>query len=90
MQGRHPVSIGHLVMGVAFLGLAVVWSLIAGDVVQDDDIRFLLPLPWVLGGLAGLTALVTSERRRNRRSADNDDTGSPGSPGSPGTGTMER
>ncbi len=26
--GRHPVNIGHLVMGVALLGLAVIWALI--------------------------------------------------------------
>ena len=52
-EGRHPVNIGHLVMGVAFAGLAVVWALIAGDVVEGDDIRWLLPAPWVLAGIAG-------------------------------------
>jgi hypothetical protein len=60
---RHPVSIGHLVMGVAFLGLAVVWALVVGDVVEDGDIRFLLPAPWILAGVAGLAALVTADRR---------------------------
>ncbi len=63
-EGRHPVNIGHLVMGVAFAGLAVVWALIAGDVVEGDDIRWLLPAPWVLAGIAGLVGLITADRRR--------------------------
>lgn len=61
--GRHPVSIGHLVMGVALLGLAVVWALVASDAVEGSDIRFLLPAPWILAGVAGLLALITSDRR---------------------------
>lgn len=60
---RHPVSTGHLVLGMAFLGLAVVWALVVADVVEGSDIRYLLPLPWILAGLAGLTALVASDRR---------------------------
>lgn len=61
--GRHPVSVGHLVMGVALLGIAVVWALVAGGAVAGTDIRFLLPAPWILAGVAGLIALVTSDRR---------------------------
>jgi hypothetical protein len=63
-SGWHPVSVGHLVMGVAFAGLVVVWALIASDVVQGDDIRWLLPVPWVLAGVAGLVGLIASDRRR--------------------------
>jgi hypothetical protein len=62
--GRHPVNIGHLVMGLAFLGLVGIWSLIVNDVVDDDEIRWLLPVPWVLAGLGGLTALAVSGSRR--------------------------
>ena len=62
---RHPLSIGHLVMGVAFAGLTVVWALVAGDVVEGKDVRFLLPGPWVLAGAAGLLALVVTDRRRH-------------------------
>lgn len=60
---RHPVNVGHLVMGLAFLGLVVVWALVAGDVVANDDIRWLLPIPWVLAGGAGLVATALAARR---------------------------
>ncbi|MCW2814173.1 MAG: hypothetical protein JWN84_1628 [Nocardioides sp.] len=63
-SGRHPVNIGHLVMGVAFTGLLVVWALVAGDVVEGEDVRWLLPVPWVLAGVAGLVGLIASDRRR--------------------------
>ena len=64
---RHPVNVGHLVMGLAFLGLVLVWALIAGDAVADDDVRWLLPVPWVLAGGAGLVAMTVSARRRSRQ-----------------------
>ena len=64
-SGRHPVSIGHLVMGLAFAGLLGVWALIVGDVVDGDDIRWLLPLPWVFAGAIGLLAVTLASRRRN-------------------------
>ena len=51
-------------MGVAFAGLTVVWALVAFDVVAGDDVRWLLPVPWVLAGLAGLVGLVARDRRR--------------------------
>jgi len=66
-SARHPVNIGHLVMGIAFLGLVAVWALIEGDVVGGDDIRWLLPVPWVLAGLAGLLATTRSVRDRAAR-----------------------
>ena len=62
--GRHPVNIGHLVMGLAFAGLVVIWALIEGDVIADSDIRWLLPIPWVLAGTAGLLAVTLGNRRR--------------------------
>ena len=67
-SGRHPVNIGHLVMGLALLGLVGMWALIEGDLVTGDDIRWLLPVPWVLAGVAGLTAsAVTGARRHSVR-----------------------
>ncbi len=65
-SGRHPVNIGHLVMGVAFAGLVVVWALIEGDVVADDEIRWLMPGPWVLAGVVGLVAATLTARRRSQ------------------------
>ncbi len=65
--GRHPVSTGHLVMGTAFLALAVVWALVAGSLVEADDVRWLLPLPFVLAGGTGLVALALGARRRSTR-----------------------
>ena len=63
-SGRHPVNVGHLVMGIAFLGLVGVWALIQSDVVGDGDVRWLLPVPWVLAGLAGLLAIGLSGSKR--------------------------
>src|SRR3546814_10085403 len=44
-SGRHPVNTGHLVMGLAFAGLVAIWAVISNDVVADEDIRWLMPLP---------------------------------------------
>lgn len=65
-RGRHPVNIGHLVMGMAFLGLLVVWTIVQADVIDNEDIRWLLPVPWVLAGAAGLVASVLAGRRQAR------------------------
>lgn len=62
---RHPVNVGQLVMGVAFAGMVLVWALIAGDVVADEDIRWLMPIPWVSAGGAGLVAMALAARRRS-------------------------
>ncbi|KQW46077.1 hypothetical protein ASC77_19490 [Nocardioides sp. Root1257] len=64
LSGRHPVNVGHLVMGIAFLGLVGVWALIQTDAVGGDDVRWLLPVPWVLAGLAGLLAIGLSGSKR--------------------------
>ena len=63
-SGRHPVNIGHLVMGLAFLGIVGVWALIQTDTVGGDDVRWLLPVPWVLAGAAGLVATAVTGSRR--------------------------
>ncbi|WP_203338666.1 hypothetical protein [Nocardioides limicola] len=49
---KRSINIGHLVMGVAFLGLVAVWLLLETGVV--DDFRWLLPLPWLAAGVVGL------------------------------------
>lgn len=62
-SGRHPVNVGHLVMGIAFLAMVGVWALIQADVVGDGDVRWLMPVPWVLAGLGGLVAIAMSGSR---------------------------
>lgn len=62
-SGVHPVNVGHLVMGLAFLGLVAVWGAVQTDLVATDDVRWLLPLPWVFAGAAGLIALAFAGRR---------------------------
>ena len=59
------MNIGHLVMGIAFLGLVGIWALVQGDLVNDDDVRWLLPIPWVFAGVAGLLATTLSARNRH-------------------------
>jgi len=63
-SGRHPVSIGHLVMGLAFVGLVAVWALVRADLVDGHDVRWLLPVPWVVAGAAGLLATTLTSRQR--------------------------
>lgn len=65
--GRHPVDIGHLVMGLAFLGLTGVWALFELGAVEAENVHWLLPWPWVLAGLAGMVASVVGNRRRRER-----------------------
>jgi hypothetical protein len=63
-SGRHPVSVGHLVMGLVFLGIVGIWALVQTDAVAGDDVRWLLPIPWVVAGAVGLAvSAVTGSRR---------------------------
>lgn len=62
--GLHPINIGHLVMGLAFAGLLAVWALYVTETVPQDDLRWLLPVPWLVGGGAGLVAAVLTQRKR--------------------------
>lgn len=62
-SGRHPVNITHLVMGVAFAGMVLVWALVQGDVVDTDELRWLFPIPWLAAGAAGLAATVWPSRK---------------------------
>jgi hypothetical protein len=67
-SGRHRVNIGHLVMGIALLAIVGVWGLVQSDTVTGDDIRWLLPIPWVVAGVVGLAATaITGPRRYGAR-----------------------
>lgn len=63
-SGRHPVNIGHLVMGLAFLGLTGIWAMFESGVIDSDDLRWFLPIPWLVAGVAGLLAVVLTGRQR--------------------------
>jgi len=62
-SGFHTVNIAHLVMGVAFAGMVLVWALVQGDVVDTSELRWLMPIPWLAAGTAGLAATVWPGRR---------------------------
>lgn len=64
-SGWHPVNVGHLVMGLAFLCFVAAWALVQTDVVTGDDIRWLLPIPWLVAGAVGLGAVAISGARRH-------------------------
>ena len=63
-SGFHQLNIGHLVMGIALLGLVGVWALWQNEVVTGDDVHWLLPVPWVVAGLVGLAATAVTGQRR--------------------------
>ena len=62
-SGWHPVNITQLVMGVAFAGILLVWALFTGDVVNEGDYHWLLPIPWLAAGAVGLAASVLASRK---------------------------
>ncbi|GAA3545311.1 hypothetical protein [Nocardioides daeguensis] len=61
--GWHRVNTGHLVMGVAFTGLLIVWALVVSDTVQVEEDGWIMGLPWLAAGAAGLIASVLRGRR---------------------------
>lgn len=60
----------NLMMGVVFLAAAACWALTQTGVVTGDDQRWLLPIPWVLGGGVGLIALGLAAMQRSRAGGD--------------------
>ncbi|GAA1539370.1 hypothetical protein [Nocardioides humi] len=68
--GRHPVNTGHLVMGVAFAGLVIVWALLTSDTVKLENAGWILGLPWLVAGAAGLLASVFRSRRHDDQAGD--------------------
>jgi hypothetical protein len=66
-DGReNRVKIGHLVVGLVFLGIAGSWALRSGGAIGDTAIGVLVPVVLVLAGVVGLLATVVGSRRRRR------------------------
>ena len=61
------VKITHLVFGLLFLGVAVVWALVVGDVINENDLAVIAPAILIAAGVTGLaTSLASARNRRNR------------------------
>jgi len=61
------VKITHLVFGLLFLGVAVVWGLVVGDVINENDLAVIAPAILIAAGVIGLaTSLASGRNRRNR------------------------
>lgn len=62
-SGLHPVNVGHLVVGIALLGLVAVWLIVVPlDLVEITEARWLLPLPWLVAGAIGVLASLLRGR----------------------------
>ena len=61
------VKITHLVFGLLILGVAVVWALVVGDVINENDLAVIAPAILIAAGVVGLaTSLASARNRRNR------------------------
>ena len=56
---------GQLAMGVVFLLLTGVWGLYVSGAIHTDNLRWLIPLPLLIGGGASLAALAATSRKRH-------------------------
>jgi hypothetical protein len=63
--GWHQVNTGHLVMGVAFVGLVVVWALLTSGTVAIEHHGWVMGLPWLVAGAIGLAATVLRGPRQH-------------------------
>jgi cytochrome bd-type quinol oxidase subunit 2 len=64
---ERSVKITHLVFGLLFLGVAVVWALVVGDVINENDLAVIAPAILIAAGVVGLaTSLASARNRRNR------------------------
>ena len=67
------VKITHLVFGLLFLGVAVVWALVVGDVINENDLAVIAPAILIAAGVIGLaTSLASARNRRNRNQRPHD------------------
>lgn len=65
---KRVFQVGHLVMGLAFACFVAAWALLDSGTLDNGDIRWLLPVPWLVAGAAGLLATVIVGARRRTTS----------------------
>jgi hypothetical protein len=63
-KNTHPLEVGYLVMGLIFLGLAGMWALREAQLVELDEMPWLLPLSLIAAGVVGLVAAAAKSARR--------------------------
>lgn len=63
----HSVKVPHLVFGLLFLGLAVVWALVASDTIDADSVPLIGPGVLIAAGVVGLVASLANGRNRRGR-----------------------
>ncbi len=64
-NGRHPVNIGHLVMGILFAGLVGAYLMYASNELDVDGLKWAIPVIFIVGGAVGLLAAVMASLRRS-------------------------
>lgn len=59
------VQVAHLMCGLLFLGIVLVWLLRSHGVIRNDALPLLAPSLLILAGVAGLAASMFNARRRS-------------------------
>jgi hypothetical protein len=72
-RSRHPLNVSYLVVGLVFLGIAASWALHTADVVDTQQVGWLLPLVLVLAGGVGLAAGAAGAARGVHRAPRDDE-----------------
>jgi len=66
------LKIPHLVFGLLFLGVAIIWALVAADVITPEGLVVLAPAVLIAAGVIGLAASLASGRNRRTRQREHD------------------
>jgi hypothetical protein len=64
-MSKRPLSITHLVLGLVFLGISVLWAVGAGTDAKVPDLAAIAPAVLIAAGVIGLIGVVVNARRRD-------------------------
>ena len=64
-MSTRPLSIPHLVFGLVFVGLSVLWAIGAGTDAEAPDLAVMAPAVLIVAGVIGLIGVVVNARRRD-------------------------